>query len=443
MTWDTHCSGDKREETIVKNKFISRLSWIFFGNVVHAVLQFALNIVVARMFGDGEYGLINYAAALIAFFTSIGTLGFNGTITKHFAEDETNAGDYLASATVARVFFAVVSIALLQVIVRVMDPEEPLLHTIVLCQSMSIFFGACDLFIYWFRFKDQAKHVAVFRLVAFMISAIWRLYAVFVQKSITYYVAGVAAESAFFMVQLIGLFCKQYRNYKLRIDKRRLLEMLKISYPFICSALLATIYGQTDKVMLKSMVGNSAVGHYSVAQTLAGAIVIIPTALIEAFRPDIMSYKICNERIYRKKLQQLYGLVFWMCTAYCIFITMFKKQIIYLLYGTQYLGAVPSLGLIVWYTSFSYFGAINNLYMVAEGKTVWVQLITLLGAILNVLLNLALIPSYGIVGAAAASLVTQIIANFVLIYFIKPLRKCFFIMVEGIFLKGFSKEKRS
>lgn len=92
-----------------------------------------------------------------------------------------------------------------------------------------------------------------------------------------------------------------------------------------------------------------------------------------------------------------------------------QNWIILFFYGTKYISAVPSLSLIVWYTSFSYFGAINNLYMVAEEKTKWVQVTAFFGAILNIILNFVFIPFLGISGAALASLITQVVANFFLL----------------------------
>ena len=121
-----------------------------------------------------------------------------------------------------------------------------------------------------------------------------------------------------------------------------------------------------------------------------------------------------------------------------MFITLFARPIIQILYGSAYLGAVPSLALIVWYTSFSYFGSINNLYMVAEGKARWVQVTTLSGALTNIVLNALLIPRFEIVGAAAASLLTQIITNFLLLLIIPPLRDAFFLILEGVTLRGFT-----
>ena len=421
---------------MLKGKFARNIGWILIGNLAHAVLQFLLNVYVARMFSTDAYGLINYSASLIAFFSSIGTLGFNGIITKKFAEDETHAGEYLGTAMLARAVFSIASILLLQIIVHILSTEEEVLPVIVLCQSTSILFASFDLPIYWFRYKSKAKTVAIIRMISFAVSAFWRIIVVSLYADIVLYVIGVSLETCLFVTLLFVAYRKQNSGTHICFSRIKLALMLKMSYPFITSAILSTIYGQTDKLMLKSMVDNTAVAIYSVSLTLAGAIVIIPTALIEGFRPDIMSYKLTNQTMYIRRLKQLYASVFWICTVYCIFITIFAKWIILLLYGNKYINAVPSLSLVVWYTSFSYFGAINNLYFVAEQKTKWVQLATLLGAIINVVLNFVLIPIYGVVGAAAASLITQIFSNFILLLIVSPLRENFFIICDAIMLRG-------
>ena len=232
------------------------------------------------------------------------------------------------------------------------------------------------------------------------------------------------------------------RNQRLSFSKSVFIKMLKLSYPFIFSALLSTIYGQTDKIMLKQLMNTESVAYYSVSLTLAGAISIIPIALIDGFRPEIMKYKISNTELYAKRFRQLYSVVFWLCIAYGIFVSVFSRNIILIAYGEKYLPAVASLATIVWYTSFSYFGSINNIFMVCENKTFFVQITTLIGAVLNVGLNFALIPVLGVEGAAIASLATQIIINFLVPAIIPGLRPCFKFMVEGILFRNTFELKR-
>ena len=425
----------KISEKLKKSRLAKNVSWIFFGNLAHAVLAFLLNILVARILNLNDNGMLTYAASWIAFFTSVGTLGFNGIISREFSKDEKRANDFIWSCITGRLIFALFAIVILQVIVRISSPDEHLLHIIVLCQSTSLLFGSFDIFIYWYRYKNKANITAIYRLVAFGISALWRVVAIAVIKSITLYVIGIVAETAFFIAFLIYFYRKHYTK-KIFVSRKTIFLMLKMSYPFIFSAVLATIYGQADKIMLKSMIDNSSVALYNVSALIAGLVVIIPTTIIEGFRPDIMDAKISDEALYGRRMRQLYAIIFWSCIAYGIFITVFAKQIILILYGEKYIGAVSSLSLIVWYTSFSYFGAINNVYMVAEDVVKWVQVTTLAGALLNIVLNYFMIGIWGIVGAAFASLVTQIFANFILMAVIPDLRKGFGFMVKGIALRG-------
>lgn len=419
---------------ISNSRIFQNVSWIFLGNVAHAILAFLLNIVVARILTLNNNGLLTYATSWITFFTSVGTLGFHGIISREFSKNESKANEYIWSCIWARIVFAIIAIVLLQVIVRLGSPDEPLLHTIVLCQSMTILFSTFDVLIYWYRYKNQAKVTAVYRLIAFFIAAVWRVFAIAVLKSIILYVIGVTIETLFFVVFLV-LFYRQNYTKTIHIEKKTILTMLSMSYPFIFSAVLTTIYSQADKIMLKSLIDNSSVALYNASTMIAGLVVIIPTTLIEGYRPDIMDSKLHDEKLYQRRLRQLYAIIFWTCIAYGLLISVFARQIILLLYGEKYIGAYTSLSLVVWYTSFSYFGSVNNVYMVAEEKQKWVQVTTLTGAIANVILNFILIPLLGIAGAALASLVTQFLANFAMMAIIPDLRKGFVIMVKGIALR--------
>ena len=115
--------------------------------------------------------------------------------------------------------------------------------------------------------------------------------------------------------------------------------------------------------------------------------------------------------------------------------TVFATYIISIIYGTAYLPAISALQIVVWYTTFSYYGAIRNIWILAEGKQKYLWLINLLGAIANVLLNFLLIPSFGINGAAVASLITQLFTNVIIGWIIKPISRNNVIMLKGLNLK--------
>ena len=219
----------------MNTKFKRNMSWIFLGNIIHAIFQYLLHIYIARVFTTNDYGLINYATSLIAFFTSIGTLGFNGVLTKKFSDEESNAGEYIGSAIVARQLFAVVAIVVLQIIVRGATGVDAILPKIVFYQSLAMLFGPFDMIVYWYRYKYAANKVAITRLLAFFISAGWRVAAVAIFNNISAYVLGVTLESVLFGIFLAVEYKKEYPQNRLSFSCKIIKSLLLISYPFYSS----------------------------------------------------------------------------------------------------------------------------------------------------------------------------------------------------------------
>ena len=111
---------------------------------------------------------------------------------------------------------------------------------------------------------------------------------------------------------------------------------------------------------------------------------------------------------------------------------MWAKLIVYILYGAEYNAAVPVLRILVWQLAFSYMGSVRNIWILAEEKYSLLWRINMAGAISNVILNAVLIPHWGACGAAFASVVTQIITNFVVGFILKPIRENNRLLMEGL-----------
>ena len=112
--------------------------------------------------------------------------------------------------------------------------------------------------------------------------------------------------------------------------------------------------------------------------------------------------------------------------------TIFSGYIIRILYGAEYLPAVGALRIVVWYTTFSYLGAVRNIWILANNFQRYLWRINLLGATANIVLNAVLIPAIGINGAAVASLLTQFFTNVLVGYIIRPIRPNNSIMIQGL-----------
>ena len=417
-----------------KISFKKNISWIFIGNLLHSVLGFVLNIIVARVLTKNDYGMINYINSWILFFNSFSILGINNVINKFLNDNYRESNEYLCSSIFMRLISSIISMISVIILIFFLENGSKDIMIITIIYSTNMIFEIGQLYIYWFRYRREAKLVAILRLISCILAAIVKIIALIILKNVYIYTLGIVLETLIFSVLLFSEYKKRY-IFKPILSKEKMKNVLKCSYPFITASVLSTIYAQTDKIMLKKMMNSEEVASYSVAITIAGIISTFATAIIEGYRPEILTSFNINKDIYKKRLRQLYCFLFWLGVSYGIFTLVFSKYIILILYGEKYLSTIPALATIIWYTSFSYFGSVNNMYLIAEGKEKYVQLITLIGAITNILLNFLLIPLMGTVGAALASLITQFFANFVILYLIKELRPIIPNIINGICFK--------
>lgn len=154
------------------------------------------------------------------------------------------------------------------------------------------------------------------------------------------------------------------------------------------------------------MKGPDKVGLYSVAVRLAESFNIIPIALMVSVLP-LMSqyYKLSKndfERIYQLSFKYL--LIFIIPVA--SYISIYSDNIVSLFYGKGFLLSGSALRILIWAEVFVFLGVVNNSILIAANKQKIDSIFTGTSAFVNIVLNLVLIPKYGIVGAAIASLVS-------------------------------------
>jgi O-antigen/teichoic acid export membrane protein len=174
------------------------------------------------------------------------------------------------------------------------------------------------------------------------------------------------------------------------------------------------IYMKIDQVMLKHMMSEEAVGFYAAAVRLCEAWYFVPVTICNSIFPAIVNAKNVSEEFYNNRMQKLYDLLTWLAISIAIPVTIFSNQIIVLLFGSEFVSAAPVLTIYIWAGIAIFLGVASSQYLVNENLTKLLFLRALIGMALNVVLNIVLIPIYGIVGSAIATLVSYTAVTFAL-----------------------------
>lgn len=407
--------------------------WIISCKIVQAILTLVITALTARYLGPSNYGIINYASAVVAFFVPIMQLGLRNTLVQEFVEEPQSSGEILGTSIVLNIVSAVACMIGTLSFVLVANFNEP--TTIIVCvlYSINLLFQALEMVQYWFQANLLSRYQSVISLIAYILVSLYKAFLLITEQNIYWFAIAQAVDYAIIAVALL-FFYKKISKQTLSFSRERAKKMFGKSKYYILSNIMVTIFGHTDKIMLQWMLGDTETGYYSAALTCATMTSFVFAAIIDSARPAIFENKKINQEKFENSLIGLYAVAIYFALAQSIVITVCSPLIINIIYGTDYIPAVGVLRIIVWFTTFSYLGSVRNIWILAENKYQYLWKINLFGVVANIVLNFLLIPVLGTAGAAIASLGTQIFTNVIVGFLLPQIRRNNILMLRGLHL---------
>ena len=412
-------------------RIINNTIWIVGCKIFRALLGMLVTMLSARYLGPSGYGLISYAASIVTFVVPVMQLGLNSTLVQELVNDPDHEGSIMGTSIVMSLVSGMGCIVGVVAFSALTNPGEPVTTWVYGLYSIQLVFQALEQIQYWFHAKLLSKYVSMTMLVAYGVTSGYKILLLVLGSSVYCFALSQALDFLLISGVLLVIY-RQKSNAKLAFSWKLFRKMFARSKYYIISNLMISVFAQTDRIMLKIMMDETAVGYYSAAVTCAGMAGFVFEAIINSAQPVILESARRGEAALERAISTLYSVVIYLSIGLCVVITMFAPLVIHILYGDQYDPAVQALRLIVWYSTFSYLGAVRDVWILAQWKQKYLLLINLIGAGANVALNVALIPWLGINGAALASLLTQIFTNVVLGFMIGPIRRNNTLMIRGL-----------
>ncbi len=415
-----------KEKQVFKNA-----NWIIVCRLAQSVFQLVIGMLSARYLGPSNYGLINYAASIVAFALPLMKLGMNAILVYELVDSPEKEGEIIGTSLGLNLVSSIVCMFGVVGFTTVMNYGEN--DTILICSlySLSLIFAAIEMVQYWFQYKLLSKYSSVVMLIAYMVVSIYKTFLLITEKSVYWFAVSHSIEYGLIGIALLVLYFKN-EGQRFSFSVNRAKKMLDRSKHYILSALMVVVIQNTDHIMITSMISEAENGLYSAAITCATVVQFVYIAIVDSFRPLILSQKKEKDGAYENNVSRLYGITSYMTLAQGVAFFMLADVIVSVLYGSEYAGAATILRVLVFYFVFSVMGLVRNVWILAEEKQKYLWVINLSGALLNIVLNVFMIPFWGAVGAAIASLLTQFFANFILGFIIKPLKENNRLMLAGI-----------
>lgn len=425
-----------------RTKFAANTLWIIFGRVYQIAINLVVSVLSVRYLGPSNYGLINYAASFSSLFTAFCTLGIDEVMVNELIKKPQKQGKLLGTAIYMRVCSSIFSVLTICLIVYVLNPGETLTLWVTLLYSIGLVMQSMEVIKFFYQQRLMSKVTSLLTVVARTIVSFYKILLLVLNKNVLWFAASNIVDHGIFGILLLLFYHKHKKTGQgLKYESSLANELLKKSHHFILSGLMVALYGQMDKIMLKHLMDEAQVGFYSVATTVNNYWPFILTAIIESSRPVIIELFGTDQTLFKKRLTQLYSALIGISVVAAVGISIFAKQLILILYGDGYINSVNALRIVSWSTAFSYLGVARSIWVVPNGQQRFEKYLAAIGATCNAILNYLMIPFWGIIGAAIATLVTQIITNFFCGVFFKPLRENMMLMWRALDLRCLFQKK--
>lgn len=396
-------------------KIISNTGWLAFDKVINIFAGLLIGAWVARYLGPQQYGLFNYAIAFIALFMPIAGLGLKDILIRNIVRQPEDKERLLGTAFFLQLASGFFVLVLSIIVASYMRADDVLVRTLIAILSVSFVLQSFNnTLTYWFDSQIKSKYVVWARNVSLVIISLVKIFLIISQAELKMFAWASLVEIALFSIGLtilyknIGEHIINWRGSFLMAE-----NLLRDSWPLIFSGLAIVIYMKIDQIMIGNMIGDEALGIYSVAVRISELWYFIPSAFASSFFPSIVRTRENRTRqFYETRMQAFFDLMAGSAYLIAIPVALVAPFLVNFLFGAEYIEAGAILRVHIWAFVFVSLGVARNQWLMVENMTKFPVLATTLGAIINIGLNLLLIPKYAGLGSAWATLISYAVSAY-------------------------------
>lgn len=389
--------------------------WLVADKILRVGLTALVGFWMARHLGPASFGALSYAAATVAFLVPVADLGIEMLVRRDLTQAPERAGELAATVMILRLTSGGVAMAVLWLsLPQGWIPASEIQLIMVL--SFTLFAPGLNVTELWLQSRLEARQAMPAQWLALAVGTAGRVVAIIQDAPLVAFVVVMTVETllAAIFVTLVG------RRRSLRFaafDRTTAIALLRETWPLTLLGVMTVIYMRIDVMMLRQWRGEAEAGVYAAATRLVELTYMIPSALALSVMPALLRAKEEGWEPYMRRLGQYMDAS--AAAAYFIIIpvSVLAPLLIQFLYGAEYAGAAKVLRIQIWGALFVFLGIARGQFLINAGLTRFYLAAATSGAVVNVALNLVLIPRWGATGAAIAMVTSYAMAAWLSSYF--------------------------
>ncbi len=394
---------------------LSNTGWLFADKIFRIGVGLFVELWLARYLGPEQFGLWSYVIAFTALFSAFATLGLDGVVIRELVKSPERQNVLLGTAFKLKLIGGASALLFALLTIFMLRRGDILTIWLVGISAAGFIFQSVNVINFYFQAKVKSRFIVYASNAAFLFITILKIVLLLIAAPLIAFAWTGLAEVILTAIFLI--ICYRVNHNHVQdwfFDWHLSLKLLRDSWPLIISSLAAMIYARIDQVMIPFILNNFELGLFSASVRLTEAWLFIPMIVASSVFPNLIDLKKHDQLTYEKRLLSVYSSLALVAILVASFVTIFASEILNLLFGKDYLGGADVLKIRIWETVFAAIGVITGNWVLIEGKQKQTLIFSVFGMLINISLNLILIPLIGIKGAAISSLVSIIFVIIIL-----------------------------
>lgn len=412
MNTSTPSAEQRPPENHLSKSVFSNASWLAGEKIAQTGASFFVGVWLARYLGPSDYGLLAYAITFATFITTLAALGLNPIVLRDLTKHE-DVHATLGTAFLLQ-FFAGIFCYTASLLIASRDPTNSgVLLWAMACTGTSVLLGAFKVIESWFQSRSESRFPVYVSGIAIATSTVSKAACMLAGCSLKALALIFALENFVAVCGLVTVFHRRGEQIsRWHWNAARARRLLVSSWPLLVSSVMILIYIRTDQILIKRYLGSTALGHYSIATRLTDTWYFIPLAISTAAFPKISQLRTSDNAKYLAEFQRLCRIVVTLGIGVAVPLSFSAPLVVKILFGASYLPSAAVLQIYVWTIVFVFLGTVSSQWFIHENLQFYSLVRNSLGAILNLMLNIALIPRWGLIGSAFATFSAVFVASY-------------------------------
>lgn len=390
------------KQTVAKNTV-----WLFFGEILGRILKLAVVVFATRVLGVEGWGVFSYALAFVSVFYVFGDIGINTFITRELSKGGTNKYQYLSASLILKLLLLGLSLIISLFLIPHFGTVTLGLKIILALALLNFSDSLREFVLSVNRALEKMEREAFIKITINSITTVLGIVLLLAHPTPLSLAIAYAAGSIAGSIVALWIIVPELKHIQWKFPPKTMATILNFAWPFLATTIFSVVIANIDTIMLGQLKSTTEVGFYAAAERIVQFLAIIPVFIGLSTFPLMSksdSDSIASTRIFEKIMTIVLGIGFPITIGGLLL----SKSLMIIIFGASYAGGALVLAILM-------LGVLADFPNIILSNAIFVKnlqkkfvIATAVGVIINVLMNLYLIPRYGAIGAAISTVISQL-----------------------------------